>query len=86
MDLPPAARDLLLELKRHASASDAPELLGSRSRALRDIDAALSSGSTRRVRNLLLPTGNLQELAIENGWENEFAVLATGVERMLGIA
>lgn len=55
-------------------------------RALQEIDQILASPSTSDVRFLLAPTGNIQELSIENGWGNEFLALASDIEIALGLA
>jgi len=46
----------------------------------------LASPSSEGVKSLLLPTANLQELSIENGWGGEFNEIADRLERLLGIS
>jgi hypothetical protein len=60
-------------------------MLGDRSEALRELDEAVAAPSFDRIRSLMLPTGNLQELAIENGWGARFNELAARLEELLGI-
>lgn len=61
-------------------------MYGDRTKALRDIDSLLASPSTEGVKFLLLPTANLQELSLENGWGQEFNSLASKIEILLGIS
>jgi hypothetical protein len=79
------AREILIELRACADASAESGMLGDRSEALREINEAVAAPSIDRIRSLLLPTGNLQELAIENGWGARFNELAARLEELLGI-
>jgi hypothetical protein len=60
-------------------------MYGDRSKALCDLDAILANPSATKVRELLLPTANLQELSMECGWGSHFNDLAAKLERLLGI-
>jgi hypothetical protein len=86
MDIDAIARTVLLELRARVEAGGGGGMYGDRSKALHDLDALLASPSTRRVKFLLLPTANLQELSVECGWGSEFNKLAAELERVLGIA
>lgn len=86
MDTDQVARKVLEELRRKAAASDDGSIYGERDRALRDIDLLLSNPSTDGVKRLLLPTANLQELSLENGWGDEFNKLASELESVLDIS
>jgi tRNA U34 5-methylaminomethyl-2-thiouridine-forming methyltransferase MnmC len=59
---------------------------GSKTKALEDIDALLTSPSAHGVNFLLAPTANLQEVAIDNGWGTEFNNLAQELEKVLGLS
>jgi len=85
MDVDQAARAILTELRARVEAGEDGAIYGERTRALGDIDTLLADPSTDRVRFLLLPTANLQELAIENGWGSEFNELASQLECVLGL-
>jgi len=84
MDTHAAACEILLELKPLAVQSE-DGIYGDRARAVRDLDAALTTASNDQVRFLLAPTGNLQELALENGWGSKFNDFAVQLEKLLGI-
>jgi hypothetical protein len=71
MDVDQAARAILTELRAKVEAGEDGAIYGDRIRALGDIDTLLADPLMDRVRFLLLPTANLQELAIENGWGRE---------------
>ena len=61
-------------------------IYGNRSRALSEILAALQSDTFAGVRWLLLPTGNLQELSLDNGWGEEFLEMAQRLKTLLELA
>lgn len=86
MDTDQIARSALEELRKKAAVSDNGSIYGERDRALQDIDFLLSNPSADGVKRLLLPTANLQELALENGWGDEFNELASKLESVLGIS
>ena len=86
MDTDQVARKVLEELRNRAAASDDGSIYGDRDRALQEIDLLLSNPSTNGVKRLLLPTANLQELSLENGWGDEFNELASKLESVLGIS
>jgi len=86
MDIDQAARKALNELRDKVEAGTDGGMYGDRSRALQEIDSLLTSPSTAGVKYLLLPTANLQELSMENGWGQEFNELADKLERLLGIS
>ncbi|KMQ74069.1 hypothetical protein Msub_10240 [Marinobacter subterrani] len=86
MDTDQVARKVLEELRRKAAASDDGSIYGERDRALQDLDLLLSNPSTDGVKRLLLPTANLQELSLENGWGDEFNKLASKLESVLDIS
>jgi hypothetical protein len=86
MDIDQTARGILCELRNRVEAGTDGGIYGERSKAMQEIDSLLTSQSTEGVKNLLLPTANLQELSIENGWGNEFNELAEKLERILGIS
>ncbi|MFH0728207.1 MAG: hypothetical protein V2B19_17925 [Pseudomonadota bacterium] len=85
MDIDQAAQKILNKLRDKVEAGTDGVIYGDRSRALNDIDSLLASPSTEGVKYLLLPTANLQELSIENGWGQEFNDLADKLERLLGL-
>ena len=85
MDIDQAARKLLSKLRSNVEAGEDGAIYGDRSRALKDIDSLLAFPSTKGVQLLLLPTANLQELSLENGWGNEFLNLAKELEQLLAI-
>ena len=86
MDIDSSAKELLLKLRSRVEAGGVGGLYGDQAKALRDLDNLLSSPSTSQVKLLLLPTANLQELAIECGWGQEFNELAAQLENLLGIS
>ncbi|SEH95666.1 hypothetical protein SAMN05660691_02426 [Rheinheimera pacifica] len=86
MSVDQQAREILNELREKLSAGNDGSIYGDKSRALKDIDSLLSSPSTEGVKYLLLPTSNLQELSLENGWGKEFYLLANQLENLLGIS
>lgn len=86
METDQVARKVLEELRRKTAASDNGSIYGERDRALLDIDLLLSNPSIDGVNRLLLPTANLQELSLENGWGDEFNELASKLESVLGIS
>ena len=85
MDTDSHARAALLELRRFAEGSEDGSVYGDRARAISDIDNILQHPHNSLVKVLLLPTGNLQELSIENGWGQQFMELASQLERILGV-
>lgn len=85
MDTDFLAREILLKLRTNVENGGEGGLYGDRSEALRGIDSLLSSPSNHQVKLLLLPTANLQELAMECGWGEEFNQLAAQLENILGI-
>ena len=76
---------LLSDLRSRVESSSDGGIYGDRSKALKAINALLASPSAGGIQGLLLPTGNLQELALENGWGIEFGEIAESLERLLGI-
>ena len=86
MDTDSLAIELLLRLRSKAEASGDGSIYGDRAEAMRDLDNLLSFPAVAQVKVLLLPTANLQELAIDNGWGEEFNEIAAQLERLLGIA
>ena len=85
MSIDAEARIILDELRKKADASVDGRIYGDRSKALQDIGALLKSPSTDGIKYLLAPTANLQDLAIENGWGNQFNELAGELDKLLGI-
>jgi hypothetical protein len=85
MDTDSLAKELLLKLRARVEVGGEGGLYGDRAEALRDLDGLLSCPSTYQVKLLLLPTANLQELAMECGWGEEFNELAAQLESLLGI-
>jgi hypothetical protein len=71
-----------------ANVEPGPEgsLYGDRSNALQELDKLLAGLSTRNMKRVLAPTGNLQELSIECGWGDEFNELSAALETVLGMA
>ena len=86
MSIDEEAKGILTELQEKVARSDDGGIYGDRSKALKDIDSLLASPSTEGVKFLLLPTANLQELSLENGWGQEFNALASKLEKLLGIS
>ena len=68
MDIDATARTMLLHIRAHVDTGGDGRIYGDRTRALDDLDALLANPSTSRLKQLLLPTANLQELSIEYGW------------------
>lgn len=85
MDMEETAHAILSELRACVEAGGEGSLYGSRFEALRDIDALLAQPAADRVKLLLLPTANLQELSIECGWGSRFNELAAQLEQVLCI-
>lgn len=85
MNVDQGAREILEKLRAKVEAGDDGAIYGDRTRALQDIDVLLAEPSTYGVKLLLLPTANLQELSIENGWGTEFIDLSSQLERVLGL-
>lgn len=86
MDMDATARAILLELKARVEAGGYGGMYGDRSEAIHDLDALLANPSAGRVKCLLMPTANLQELSIHCGWGSEFNKLAADLESVMGIA
>ncbi|NVK38444.1 MAG: hypothetical protein HWE18_11010 [Gammaproteobacteria bacterium] len=86
MSIDEEAKGILTELREKVAKSDDGGIYGDRSKALKDIDSLLASPSTEGMKFLLLPTANLQELSLENGWGQEFNALASKLEKLLGIS
>lgn len=80
------ARRILNTLREKVEAGVDGGICGDRDRALQDIDSLLNTPSSEGVKVLILPTANLQELSLENGWGNEFNSLASELEKLLGIS
>lgn len=80
-----AVLELLMDLRSRVEFSSDGSIYGDRAVALKSINALLVSPSIGGVLGLLLPTGNLQELALENGWGVEFCEIAEQLERLLDI-
>ncbi|RDS81780.1 hypothetical protein [Dyella psychrodurans] len=85
MDIDSTARAILLELRVRVEAGGEGGTYGDRSEALRDLDAILANLSVNKIRELLLPTANLQELSMDCGWGGQFNDLAAKLEKVLGI-
>ena len=85
MDLDREVRNILNELRQKVDASEDGSIYGDRSKALKDLESVQASSSIEKLSYLLAPTANLQELAIENGWGQEFNNLASKLEKLLGI-
>lgn len=85
MSIDEEAKGILNELRGKVAGGIDGGIYGDKSKALRDIDSLLVSPSTKGVKFLLLPTANLQELSLENGWGKEFNFLASKLEKILGI-
>lgn len=86
MSIDEEAKRMLTELREKTENSIDGGIYGDQSKALKDIDSLLASPSTEGVKFLLLPTANLQALSIENGWGQEFEVLASKLEKLLDIS
>jgi hypothetical protein len=86
MSIDEEAKGILNELREKVAKGVDGGIYGDRSKALKDIDSLLASPSTEGVKILLLPTANLQELSLENGWSQEFNALASKLELLLGIS
>src|SRR6185437_10052896 len=86
MAIDQGVQSLLVELRAAVQASADGAMYGNRVEALRDIDAALALPSTDKLKWLLAPTGNLQELSIANGWGQQFNELAAKLEQSCGSA
>jgi hypothetical protein len=65
VDIDTTARTILRELRASVEAGKDGEMYGDASEALRDLDALLANPSTLRIKFLLAPTANLQEISIE---------------------
>jgi hypothetical protein len=78
------ARAALLKLRSLAEPSTSG-VYGDRIRALTDIDSILASPDNAKIKFLLAPTGNLQELSMDNGWGSEFCSIAAELEHILGL-
>lgn len=85
MSIDTEVRKILNQIRSKVESSDDGGIYGDRSKALKDIDSLLVSASSESMKYLLVPTGNLQELSIENGWGNELNQLAKELEDLLGI-
>ena len=85
MDIDPTVRVIILELRARVNAGGEGGMYGDRSKTLCDLDAILANPSATKVRELLLPTANLQELSMECGWGSHFNDLAAKLEKLLGI-
>ncbi|MCP5326461.1 MAG: hypothetical protein H7A09_09095 [Oceanospirillaceae bacterium] len=86
MDVDKEVRNVLSVLRKNVVNSEDGSIYGDKSKALQDIDSILASSSVEGIKYLLLPTANLQELSIENGWGQEFNKLASQLENILGIS
>jgi len=82
MSIDTEARKILNQLREKVESGEDGGIYGDRSKALSDIDSLLTSPSTEGVKFLLLPTANLQELSIANGWGDEFNQLAGELEKL----
>jgi hypothetical protein len=80
-----AARLILKDLKARVAAGSREGLYGHQAEALRDLESIHTEPSIEKIRFLLAPTANLQELAMANGWGAEFNELAAHLEKLLGI-
>lgn len=76
-------QNILKELKKLA-LENGDGLYGNLEIALADIDAILGakdlSQKSEEIRLLIAPTSNLQDLAIDCGWGEEFLLLANKIE------
>ena len=79
-------RSLLGELRSLVQNSGHGLMYGDRAKALEAIDAVLEHPDNNRLKLILAPTGNIQELSIEYGWGNEFLQISAGLERALGLS
>lgn len=77
---------LLKELKKLA-IQNGDGIYGDLDTAIKDIDAILAtkdlSQESGRIRLLIAPTSNLQDLSIDCGWGEEFLLLADKIEQEL---
>ena len=78
-------RSLLHTLRKLIVAHGDGKVYGDLERAIKDVDSILSAtdlcAESDRVRLLVAPTGNLQDLSIERGWGDKFLELAWQLER-----
>jgi|JI10StandDraft_1071094.scaffolds.fasta_scaffold19835_7 hypothetical protein len=84
MNVDADVRALLAILQARVESGDDDGIYGDSRRALADIKAALARPDIRHVRRLLVPTGNVQEISIANGWGYEFLDIASKLEALLG--
>ncbi len=56
---------------------------GDKEKAIQEIDAAIYSPSKENIEWLIAPTGNIQELSIDNGWSDEFITLSERLENLI---
>ena len=82
MDIDEATRTILFKLKARVESGGDGFMYGNRSKAIQDLDAIFAFPTSGRIRSLLLPTANLQELSIECGWGSEFNELAAELEEI----
>ena len=78
-------RELLHALRELSVAHHDGKVYGSLEKAIGDIDSILSatdlSTESDKVKSIVAPTGNLQDLSIESGWGDKFLTLARELER-----
>ena len=86
MSVDQEVRLLFNKLRERVEVSTDGGIYGDRSKALQDIDSLLATPSTQEAKYLLAPTGNLQELSIENGWGQEFNDISGKIDHLLGIS
>jgi hypothetical protein len=86
MSIDQEVRRILNALREEVASGSDGTIYGDRSKALQDIDSLLASPSTQGVKYLLLPTANLQELSLENGWGHDFNTIANELHCLLGIS
>ena len=75
---------LLLELKEIA-IKNGDGVYGDLEQAIKDIEHCLESMDNSKISLLIAPTANLQDLSIDAGWQDEFLVLASRIDKLISI-
>ncbi len=74
--------EILKILKKLVEESE-DSIFGDKDKAIQEIKATISAPTKESIDWLIAPTGNIQELSLENGWSDEFIILTTKLEGLM---
>ncbi len=73
----------LLETMKKLVEKSEDSIFADKDKAIQEIKVTISNLTKESIDWLTAPTGNIQELSLENGWSNEFITLSTELEGLM---